>query len=238
MASFKLNRATDDDDEDGEILTPKPPPTPPPAEPTPPPLPSSSSSVAAPAASSSSSSLASSSSDGVGKASALDKFREGTGDKRKCPSCRKTVYKMEELLALGFIWHKDCFTCGGPPGGDDPSLGCGRVLTIDAHDQHAGLPYCRGCFQRKFMLGGARGAVLNLPERGDAAKKGAPSAPPAEGFTHLGGGGTKCGKCNKTVYKMEEVSCIGNVWHKACFTCGGATDLGCGYVRVVRSRVW
>ena len=46
--------------------------------------------------------------------SAIDRFRESAGDKKKCPNCAKTVYKMEELLALGCIWHKDCFTCGGP----------------------------------------------------------------------------------------------------------------------------
>ena len=99
--------------------------------------------------------------------SAIDRFRESAGDKKKCPNCAKTVFKMEELLALGCIWHKDCFTCGGPAPnvGEPEHLGCGRVLTIDAHDQHAGLPYCKACFQRNFMLGGARGAVLNIPER-------------------------------------------------------------------------
>ena len=31
----------------------------------------------------------------------------------KCPVCQKTVYKMEELNAVGRIWHTNCFTCGG-----------------------------------------------------------------------------------------------------------------------------
>ena len=136
--------------------------------------------------------------------SAIDRFRESAGDKKKCPNCAKTVFKVEELLALGCIWHKDCFTCGGPAPsvGEPEHLGCGRVLTIDAHDQHAGLPYCKACFQRNFMLGGARGAVLNIPERQTSFSSPHPPLETSGSFSHLGGGGAKCGKCNKTVYKV------------------------------------
>lgn len=31
----------------------------------------------------------------------------------------------------------------------------------------------------------------------------------------------KCTVCAKTVYKMEEVSAVGRLWHNSCFTCGG-----------------
>ena len=31
----------------------------------------------------------------------------------KCSVCQKTVYKMEEVSAVGRIWHSNCFTCGG-----------------------------------------------------------------------------------------------------------------------------
>ena len=31
----------------------------------------------------------------------------------KCTVCSKTVYKMEELLVEGKMWHISCFTCGG-----------------------------------------------------------------------------------------------------------------------------
>ena len=41
----------------------------------------------------------------------------------KCPVCSKSVYKMEEVLALDQSWHKACFTCG--LGGGE---GCSRSL--------------------------------------------------------------------------------------------------------------
>jgi len=55
------------------------------------------------------------------------------------------------------------------------------------------------------MLGGARGAVLNIPERQSTSGCSSSPHPPLEttgSFSHLGGGGAKCGKCNKTVYKV------------------------------------
>jgi hypothetical protein len=36
----------------------------------------------------------------------------GTGAP-KCTACAKSVYKMEELLAVGRTWHAACFVCGG-----------------------------------------------------------------------------------------------------------------------------
>ncbi len=39
----------------------------------------------------------------------------------KCTVCQKTVYKMEEVGAVGRIWHSNCFTCGGGKA-DTPGL--------------------------------------------------------------------------------------------------------------------
>merc|ERR1711874_297050 len=30
---------------------------------------------------------------------------------------------------------------------------------------------------------------------------------------------SKCAKCGKTVYPVEEIKCLDKVWHKACFKC-------------------
>lgn len=89
----------------------------------------------------------------------IEKFQEevSQNERNKCPSCLKTVYKMEELLAMNCIWHKNCFCCGGPVG--EGNSGCGRVLTIESHVQQAGLPYCKACFARLFQVGGARGSA-------------------------------------------------------------------------------
>ena len=34
------------------------------------------------------------------------------------------------------------------------------------------------------------------------------------------GGGSKCLRCDKTVYHNEEVKACGGSWHKECFNCG------------------
>lgn len=40
-----------------------------------------------------------------------------------------------------------------------------------------------------------------------------------------------CLKCNKTVYKAEELRAINNIYHKSCFRCGGIDDeQGCNRV--------
>ena len=30
-----------------------------------------------------------------------------------CYICSKLVYKVEQVIAVSHIWHKQCFTCGG-----------------------------------------------------------------------------------------------------------------------------
>ena len=76
--------------------------------------------------------------------SIADKFRS-TSNTTKCTVCAKSVYKVEEIVALGSTWHKSCFTCGGS--GDQ---GCKRVLTQDGFEHHSGSPYCTACFNRLF----------------------------------------------------------------------------------------
>ena len=80
----------------------------------------------------------------------------GAGASEKCPSCNKTVYKMEAHAFEGTTWHKNCFTCGGGVS----ELGCKRVLAHGDYKAQAGVAFCNGCFSRHFMKAGARGAVL------------------------------------------------------------------------------
>jgi hypothetical protein len=40
--------------------------------------------------------------------------------------------------------------------------------------------------------------------------------------------GPICPACDKSVFKMEEIVCVGKPWHKLCLTCGGTGELGCG----------
>jgi len=75
----------------------------------------------------------------------------------KCAQCSKTVYKVEELLAISKLWHKSCFTCGGTA-----SDGCGRVLTLDKYLDHDNQPYCNACYSKLFRPKGyGYGNTLN-----------------------------------------------------------------------------
>jgi cysteine and glycine-rich protein len=63
----------------------------------------------------------------------------------KCTICAKTVYKVEEVNAVGRIWHKACFKCGGASGN-----GCGRGLTLDKYVDHENQPFCNACYSKLF----------------------------------------------------------------------------------------
>lgn len=65
----------------------------------------------------------------------------------KCTVCAKSVFKMEELLAIGRVWHTSCFTCGG---GKPETLGCKKTLKRDSYLDHDNMPYCNACFSKNF----------------------------------------------------------------------------------------
>jgi hypothetical protein len=68
-----------------------------------------------------------------------------TNSAPKCTSCAKTVYKMEEIIAVGRVWHNSCFVCGGTKGD-----GCKRSLTRDNYVDHENHPYCNPCYSKLF----------------------------------------------------------------------------------------
>lgn len=91
----------------------------------------------------------------------------------KCTICSKSVYKMEEVIAVGRIWHKTCFTCGGSSTLAHKQ-GCKRVLARDGYLDHENEPYCNACYSRLFKPKGyGIGTSLELDygpgRRADAA---------------------------------------------------------------------
>eukprot|EP00457_Paulinella_chromatophora_P015390 gb/GEZN01015996.1/.p1 GENE.gb/GEZN01015996.1/~~gb/GEZN01015996.1/.p1 ORF type:complete len:126 (-),score=13.12 gb/GEZN01015996.1/:352-729(-) len=46
----------------------------------------------------------------------------------------------------------------------------------------------------------------------------------------------KCGKCEKTVYPMEEIISAGHKWHRWCFKCMGEVEEGkvCGITLTIK----
>uniref|UniRef100_A0A7S3M5F1 LIM zinc-binding domain-containing protein n=1 Tax=Spumella elongata TaxID=89044 RepID=A0A7S3M5F1_9STRA len=95
----------------------------------------------------------------------------------KCYICEKTVYKTEEVIAIGHTWHNTCFTCGGSAGD-----GCGRVLRRDGYTDHNSQPYCTACSSKLFKPKGyGHGTALNLDTGVPAPVTESPArpAPPA-----------------------------------------------------------
>lgn len=110
----------------------------------------------------------------------------------KCHLCDKTVYKMEEIIAVGHVWHDKCFTCGGKTLAE---AGCGRVLRRDGYLDHDGEPFCQACYSKHYRpkgfnagvgintdYGGAQGEVVERSPARNAldtqAPKPSPPAPP------------------------------------------------------------
>ena len=73
-----------------------------------------------------------------------------------CCQCAKPVYKMEEVIALGKVWHKTCFTCG--KGFTD---GCNKTLRLDNYLDHDNAPYCTSCHTKLFKPKGYGNAGMS-----------------------------------------------------------------------------
>ena len=133
-------------------------------------------------------------------------------ESNKCAKCNLNVYKNEEILAATRHWHKTCFAC----------YECTRVLTVDKYLDHNSDPYCIPCFERLFS-DAEKLNELNL-QSGVGHKK-----------THLTemelmkqnyanvNDAPHCSKCEKVVYKYDQHSACGKMYHKSCFTCGGSS---------------
>mmetsp|Transcript_7358 Transcript_7358/g.10958 ORF Transcript_7358/g.10958 Transcript_7358/m.10958 type:complete len:518 (-) Transcript_7358:204-1757(-) len=241
-------------------------------------------------------------------------FRMPNSSAPKCTVCAKTVYKMEEVSAVGRIWHTTCFTCGG---GLADTPGCKRVLRRDGYLDHDSEPFCQACYSKLFkpkgfgfgaslstdysdplatsptvgksrsnsinnnpnhsrsnslsvpvivISGGANTAdnavqnVIDAFQRhsvreepkidsnvaslgSNSASNASPAAVKSSPLLEKKGSGSfrmpnssapKCTVCAKTVYKMEEVSAVGRIWHTTCFTCGGGLADTPGCKRVLR----
>jgi hypothetical protein len=66
---------------------------------------------------------------------------------------------MEEMIAVGRVWHALCFTCGGTSKTDP---GCGKTLKRDGYVDHDNQPYCNACYSKQFRPKGfGYGGALN-----------------------------------------------------------------------------
>ena len=63
---------------------------------------------------------------------------------------------MEEVIALGKVWHKACFSCG--KGFTD---GCNKILRLDNYLDHDNAPYCTSCHTKLFKPKGYGNAGMS-----------------------------------------------------------------------------
>ena len=70
-------------------------------------------------------------------------FKSTSVSNKVCPACKKSVYKAEEVVAVGESWHNACFLCGGAG-----ELGCKRKISLGNFHGIEKSPYCDVCFTR------------------------------------------------------------------------------------------
>lgn len=148
-------------------------------------------------------------------------------DATKCTKCNLNVYKNEEILAAARHWHVACFTCGGTAKAKD---GCNRVLTANTYLDHMTDPYCIPCYERLFSDAEKVNEKIrsaNEEATGLGHKKTHLTEIEVMKMTYLNvNDAPKCIKCDKVVYKYDEHEAFNKVYHKNCFTCGGASGNG------------
>jgi cysteine and glycine-rich protein len=70
--------------------------------------------------------------------------------------CSELVFAVEELKALGKVFHTHHFKCSGKAGD-----GCNRKLTLSDYVEHDGEPYCKFCHPKLFGTGAHRAGMIN-----------------------------------------------------------------------------
>eukprot|EP00300_Choanocystis_sp_HF-7_P039096 c56_g1_i2.p1 GENE.c56_g1_i2~~c56_g1_i2.p1 ORF type:complete len:561 (-),score=92.87 c56_g1_i2:229-1860(-) len=84
------------------------------------------------------------------------------GGAPKCDRCEKSVYKAEEVRALGQIFHAKCLRC----------IACDASLVPNTVCEHDNKPYCAACHSRSFgpvVYGHANTAGLRFAEQNNTA---------------------------------------------------------------------
>ena len=80
----------------------------------------------------------------VNKRPQSERLPKKFGGGNPCAACNRSVYKVEELLALNQTWHKSCFRCGCTQKGD----GCNKLLSLDNYRVHGKHPFCGACHRK------------------------------------------------------------------------------------------
>jgi len=110
------------------------------------------------------------------------------------------------LASSNEIFHPKCLKCSD----------CGKECGVNDAAQFEEKIFCRQCFAK----GGYARKQLETTKKAGGEKKAASANPR---FSNLGGGGTKCTICVKTVYPAETLQFETLPYHIKCFKCSHCT---------------
>jgi cysteine/glycine-rich protein len=127
------------------------------------------------------------------------------GGGQKCTVCDKTVYAAETVSYEKKPYHSECFKCSN----------CVKKISPSGAAMFEEKLFCSKCFAD----GGYRQKQVATASK-TPAQAGSSAAP-----SKFGGGGTKCVKCDKTVYAAETVSFEKAAYHAECFKCDSCTKV-------------
>lgn len=131
----------------------------------------------------------------------------GTGSKKyggggkKCFVCAKTVYSAEAVHFEKHVYHEKCLIC------TDCQVLIKNVNQLNIYDDKL---KCKKCW--KDNLYSTKQTVVARKQTSKVKKV-------DKRFKQFGGGGTKCVKCDKTVYPAETIRFEKNAYHSGCFKC-------------------
>uniref|UniRef100_A0A7S3YDB8 LIM zinc-binding domain-containing protein n=1 Tax=Lotharella globosa TaxID=91324 RepID=A0A7S3YDB8_9EUKA len=118
------------------------------------------------------------------------------GGAPKCPRCSKSVYKAEEVIALGKSWHKMCFTCAS----------CRKGLSSTNVCDAKGEVWCRACYGKNFgPKGYGYGGGAGILQMSDPVTPGVvkstpkPKIKPAPSRGTTASAGLSCSSCGASV---------------------------------------
>lgn len=119
-----------------------------------------------------------------------------------CKICAKSVYPAETVSFDKQTYHSECFKCET----------CSKKMNPSDAAQYEDKIYCRKCFAEGGFTSKQRNVKWEAKESTGSTNR-----------FNLGGGGNKCGVCDKTVYPAETVSYEKKAYHPNCFQCSECT---------------
>lgn len=129
------------------------------------------------------------------------------GGGTKCTTCEKTCYPAETITYDKLPYHRDCLQC----------TECNLKCTLTNANKFDGKILCKSCWEKGGYA--MKQTQIKWEKKEDGSGSGSGSTTGSSRFATLGGGGTKCTTCNKTVYTAECVTYESLPYHRLCFTC-------------------